>query len=41
VIEETLVRLGSEQVHSFDSLATADAEARALAGALVAARAAA
>jgi len=37
VIEETLARLPAEQVHSFDSLADADAQARRVA-ALVAAR---
>jgi 1-deoxy-D-xylulose-5-phosphate reductoisomerase len=41
VIEETLARLPSTQVHSFDSLAVADAQARRTAGELVAARAAA
>jgi 1-deoxy-D-xylulose-5-phosphate reductoisomerase len=41
VIEETLERLPASQVHSFDSLARADARARDLAGELVAARAAA
>jgi 1-deoxy-D-xylulose-5-phosphate reductoisomerase len=41
VIEETLTRLPAKQVHSFDSLADADAEARATAGELVSARAAA
>jgi 1-deoxy-D-xylulose-5-phosphate reductoisomerase len=41
VIEETLERLPAGQVHSFDSLADADARARALARELVAARAAA
>jgi 1-deoxy-D-xylulose-5-phosphate reductoisomerase len=35
VIEETLGRLPSQQVHSFDSLARADAEARRLASELV------
>jgi 1-deoxy-D-xylulose-5-phosphate reductoisomerase len=39
VIEETLERLPTSQVHSFDSLAQADARARAVAGELVAARA--
>jgi 1-deoxy-D-xylulose-5-phosphate reductoisomerase len=39
VIEGTLAALPSGQVHSFDSLATADADARAVAGELVAARA--
>jgi 1-deoxy-D-xylulose-5-phosphate reductoisomerase len=41
VIEGTLERLPAKQVHSFDSLADADAEARRIAGELVAARAAA
>jgi 1-deoxy-D-xylulose-5-phosphate reductoisomerase len=41
VIEETLARLPASQVHSFDSLAEADAQARRTAGELVAARAAA
>ncbi len=41
VIEETLARLPASQVHSFDSLAEADAEARRAASELVAARAAA
>jgi 1-deoxy-D-xylulose-5-phosphate reductoisomerase len=41
VIETTLERLPAGQVHSFDSLADADAEARALARELVAERAAA
>ncbi|MGH2914074.1 MAG: 1-deoxy-D-xylulose-5-phosphate reductoisomerase [Solirubrobacteraceae bacterium] len=36
VIEETLDRLPTAQVHSFDSLASADARARELAGELVA-----
>jgi 1-deoxy-D-xylulose-5-phosphate reductoisomerase len=35
VIDETLGRLPSERVHSFDSLARADAEARRMAGELV------
>jgi 1-deoxy-D-xylulose-5-phosphate reductoisomerase len=35
VIEETLGRLPGERVHSFDSLARADAEARRIAGELV------
>ena len=39
VIEETLETLPSKQVHSFESLGDADAEARRLAGELVAARA--
>ena len=39
VIEETLARLPAEQVHSFDSLADADAHARRVATKLVAARA--
>jgi 1-deoxy-D-xylulose-5-phosphate reductoisomerase len=39
VIEETLARLPTSQVHSFDSLAGADAEARRVASELVAARA--
>ncbi len=39
VIEETLARLPATQVHSFDSLAEADAQARRTAGELVAARA--
>jgi 1-deoxy-D-xylulose-5-phosphate reductoisomerase len=39
VIEETLAELPANQVHSFDSLASADAEARRLAGQLAAARA--
>ncbi len=39
VIEETLARLPAKQVHSFESLGEADAEARRLAGELVAARA--
>jgi 1-deoxy-D-xylulose-5-phosphate reductoisomerase len=41
VIEETLARLPSGRVHSFDSLAEADAQARRLTGELVSARAAA
>jgi 1-deoxy-D-xylulose-5-phosphate reductoisomerase len=41
VIEETLSRLPSGRVHSFDSLAEADALARRVAGELVSARAAA
>jgi 1-deoxy-D-xylulose-5-phosphate reductoisomerase len=41
VIEETLERLPAGQVHSFDSLAEADAEARRTAGELAADRAAA
>jgi len=41
VIEETLARLPATQVHSFDSLADADAQARRVASGLVAARAAA
>jgi 1-deoxy-D-xylulose-5-phosphate reductoisomerase len=41
VIEETLARLPAGPVHSFDALADADAEARRVAGELVAARAAA
>jgi 1-deoxy-D-xylulose-5-phosphate reductoisomerase len=41
VIEETLTRLPSGRVHSFDSLAEADAQARRVAGELVSARAAA
>ena len=41
VIEETLERLPAGPVHSFDALADADAEARRVAGELVAARAAA
>jgi 1-deoxy-D-xylulose-5-phosphate reductoisomerase len=41
VIEETLSRLPSGRVHSFDSLAEADAVARRVAGELVTARAAA
>ncbi len=41
VIEETLARLPAKQVHSFDSLAAADAQARATAADLVSARAAA
>jgi 1-deoxy-D-xylulose-5-phosphate reductoisomerase len=39
VIEETLTDLPAKQVHSFESLGEADAEARRLAGELVAARA--
>ncbi len=39
VIEETLARLPSRQVHSFESLGEADAEARRVAGDLVAERA--
>ncbi|HEY6396087.1 MAG TPA: 1-deoxy-D-xylulose-5-phosphate reductoisomerase, partial [Solirubrobacteraceae bacterium] len=39
VIEETLARLPATPVHSFDSLAEADAQARRTAGELVAARA--
>jgi 1-deoxy-D-xylulose-5-phosphate reductoisomerase len=39
VIEETLEQLPAGPVHSFDALADADAEARAVAGGLVAARA--
>ena len=35
VIEETLTRLPEQQVHSFDSLAHADAQARRLATELV------
>ena len=35
VIEETLARLPSEPVHSFDSLAEADGDARRIAGELV------
>jgi 1-deoxy-D-xylulose-5-phosphate reductoisomerase len=38
VIEETLGRLPAAQVHSFESLGEADAQARAVAGELVAAR---
>jgi 1-deoxy-D-xylulose-5-phosphate reductoisomerase len=41
VISETLARLPASHVHSFDSLADADAQARRTAGELVAARAAA
>jgi 1-deoxy-D-xylulose-5-phosphate reductoisomerase len=41
VIEETLARLPAGPVHSFDALADADAEARRVAGELVAERAAA
>jgi 1-deoxy-D-xylulose-5-phosphate reductoisomerase len=39
VIEETLVELPSQPVHSFDALVEADADARRLAGELVAERA--
>jgi 1-deoxy-D-xylulose-5-phosphate reductoisomerase len=39
VIEETLAQLPAERVHSFDSLARADAQARTAAAELVAARA--
>jgi 1-deoxy-D-xylulose-5-phosphate reductoisomerase len=39
VIEESLEQLPAGPVHSFDALADADAEARAVAGDLVAARA--
>ncbi len=39
VIEETLEALPAEQIHSFDTLAVADAEARRVAGELAAARA--
>jgi 1-deoxy-D-xylulose-5-phosphate reductoisomerase len=39
VIEETLSEVGSGQVHSFDTLARADGEARRVAGELVQARA--
>ena len=39
VIEETLAQLPSQRVHSFDSLADADADARRVAGQLVRARA--
>jgi 1-deoxy-D-xylulose-5-phosphate reductoisomerase len=39
VVEETLAELPGSQVHSFDSLASADAEARSVAGELVAERA--
>jgi 1-deoxy-D-xylulose-5-phosphate reductoisomerase len=39
VIEETLARLPSQRVHSFDTLADADSEARRVAGQLVRARA--
>jgi 1-deoxy-D-xylulose-5-phosphate reductoisomerase len=39
VIEETLALLPAEPVHSFDSLADADGEARRVAGELVAERA--
>ncbi len=35
MIEETLDRLPVQRVHSFDSLAQADAEARRVAGELV------
>ena len=35
VIEETLTRLPEQRVHSFDSLARADAEARRVAAELV------
>jgi 1-deoxy-D-xylulose-5-phosphate reductoisomerase len=38
VIEDTLEQLPPNQIHSFDSLAAADAEARALAAQLVEAR---
>jgi 1-deoxy-D-xylulose-5-phosphate reductoisomerase len=38
VIEETLAQLPAKQVHSFGSLADADAQARRLAGELIAAR---
>ena len=41
VIDEALTRLPAKQVHSFDSLASADASARATAAELVSARAAA
>jgi 1-deoxy-D-xylulose-5-phosphate reductoisomerase len=41
VIEETLARLPAGPVHSFDALADADAQARMVAGELVATRAAA
>ncbi len=41
VIEDTLAELPAEPVHSFESLGDADARARAVAGELVAARAAA
>jgi 1-deoxy-D-xylulose-5-phosphate reductoisomerase len=41
VIEETLASLPAKPIHSFDSLADADGEARRIAGELVAARAAA
>jgi 1-deoxy-D-xylulose-5-phosphate reductoisomerase len=41
VIEQTLADLPARQIHSFDSLADADADARRLAGELVAARTAA
>jgi 1-deoxy-D-xylulose-5-phosphate reductoisomerase len=41
VIEETLSRLPSGRIHSFDSLAEADAQARRVAGELISARAAA
>ena len=39
VIEETLARLPGGRVHSFDSLADADAQARSVAGELAASRA--
>jgi 1-deoxy-D-xylulose-5-phosphate reductoisomerase len=39
VIEETLERLPAQMIHSFDSLAAADADARRVAGELAAARA--
>jgi 1-deoxy-D-xylulose-5-phosphate reductoisomerase len=39
VIEETLAQLSAGPVHSFEALADADAEARAVAGELIAARA--
>jgi 1-deoxy-D-xylulose-5-phosphate reductoisomerase len=41
VIEETLERLETRQLHSFDSLSDADAAARALAASLIQERAAA
>jgi 1-deoxy-D-xylulose-5-phosphate reductoisomerase len=41
VIEDTLERLPAQRVHSFESLADADVDARATAGELVASRAAA
>ncbi len=41
VIEDTLAELPAEQVHSFEALGDADAQARRMAGELVAARAAA